>query len=95
MNILQGEIKTKLASKTNINNPGKGIVYYPIETLDKYKENKDIEIVENKDNKKNKIIMYVVFAVAIVAIIVIGVLVSSDFIRTKTGNNTNVVSKEK
>ena len=47
MNILQGEIKTKLASKTNINNPGKGIVYYPIETLDKYKENKVIQCLDD------------------------------------------------
>ena len=47
MNILQGEIKTKLASKTNINNPGKGIFYYPIETLDKYKENKVMQCLDD------------------------------------------------
>ena len=36
-NILQGQIRTKLASKTNISNPPKGKVYYPIESQDKYK----------------------------------------------------------
>ena len=36
-NILQGQIRTKLASKTNISNPPKGVVYYPIETQEKFK----------------------------------------------------------
>ena len=47
LNILQGEIKTKLASKTNIANPGKGIVYYPLETLDKYKENRVVQCLDD------------------------------------------------
>ena len=46
MNILQGEIRTKLASKTNITKPGKGIVYYPVETLDKYKENRIVQCLD-------------------------------------------------
>ena len=36
-NILQGQIRIKLASKTNIANPPKGVVYYPIETQEKFK----------------------------------------------------------
>ena len=47
LNILQSETKTKLASKTNIANPGKGIVYYPIETLDKFKENRVMQCVDD------------------------------------------------
>ena len=46
-NILQGEIRTKLASKTNIAKPGKGIVYYPIETMDKYKENRVVQCLDD------------------------------------------------
>ena len=45
--IIQGEEKTKLASKTNIANPAPGIVYYPIETLDKYKENRVMQCVDD------------------------------------------------
>ena len=47
LNILQGEIRTKLASKTNIANPGKGIVYYPLETLEKYKENRVVQCLDD------------------------------------------------
>ena len=47
INILQSEAMTKLASKTNIANPGKGIVYYPIETLDKYKENRVMQCIDD------------------------------------------------
>ena len=36
-NILQGQIRTKLSSKTKVANPPKGIEYYPLETQDKYK----------------------------------------------------------
>ena len=36
-NVLQGQIRTKLSSKTNIANPPKGVYYYPIETQEKYK----------------------------------------------------------
>ena len=47
LNILQTEAKTKLASKTNIANPGKGMVYYPMETLDKYKENRVLQCIDD------------------------------------------------
>ena len=47
LNILQSEAMTKLASKTNVANPGKGIVYYPIETLDKYKENRVVQCIDD------------------------------------------------
>ena len=47
LNILQNEAKTKLASKTNVTNPGKGIVYYPIETLDKFKENRVVQCIDD------------------------------------------------
>ena len=45
--ILRGQIKTKLASKTNIANPQKGIKYYPIETQDKYKTKGVIQCVDD------------------------------------------------
>ena len=45
-NLLYGEERTKLASKTNIANPSKGVVYFPIETQDKYKENRVVQCVD-------------------------------------------------
>ena len=47
INILQGQIRTKLASKTNISNPSKGIVYYPIETQDKYKSKGVVQCIDD------------------------------------------------
>ena len=47
LNILQSEARTKLASKTNVANQGKGIVYFPIETLDKYKENRVVQCIDD------------------------------------------------
>ena len=46
-NILQGQIRTKLASKTNIANPPKGTVYYPIETQDKYKSKGVLQCIDD------------------------------------------------
>jgi SAM-dependent methyltransferase len=46
-NILQGQIRTKLASKTNVANPPKGTVYYPIETQEKYKTKGVIQCIDD------------------------------------------------
>jgi SAM-dependent methyltransferase len=45
-NVLFGEERTKLTSKTNIANPPKGTIYFPIETQDKYKENRVVQCVD-------------------------------------------------
>lgn len=45
-NVLLGEARIKLSSKTNIAKPGKGVVYYPVETLDKYKENRVVQCLD-------------------------------------------------
>ena len=45
-NVLFGEEITKLTSKTNIANPPKGTIYFPIETQDKYKENRVVQCVD-------------------------------------------------
>ena len=46
-NILRGQIKTKLASKTNIANPPKGTQYFPIETQDKYKSRGVMQCIDD------------------------------------------------
>ena len=46
-NILQGQIRTKLASKTNVGNPPKGTVYYPIESQDKYKSKGVLQCIDD------------------------------------------------
>ena len=46
-NVLQGQIRIKLASKTNVSNPPKGTVYYPIETQDKYKSKGVLQCVDD------------------------------------------------
>ena len=46
-NILQGQIRTKLASKTNISNPPKGVVYFPIETQEKFKTKNVIQCIDD------------------------------------------------
>jgi len=46
-NILRGQIRTKLASKTNISNPPKGTQYYPIETQDKYKSRGVMQCIDD------------------------------------------------
>ena len=46
-NVLQGQIRTKLASKTNISNPPKGVVYFPIETQEKFKNKNVIQCIDD------------------------------------------------
>ena len=46
-NILQGQIRTNLASKTNISNPSKEKVYFPIETQEKYKSKGVIQCIDD------------------------------------------------
>lgn len=46
-NILQGQIRTKLASKTNISNPPKGVVYFPIETQEKFKNKGVMQCIDD------------------------------------------------
>lgn len=46
-NILQNQIRTKLASKTNIANPPKGTVYYPIETQEKFKSKGVLQCIDD------------------------------------------------
>ena len=46
-NVLQCQIRTKLASKTNVANPPKGITYFPIESQDKYKSKGVLQIIDD------------------------------------------------
>jgi len=46
-NFLQCQIRTKLASKTNVANPPKGVTYYPIETQEKYKSKGVMQIIDD------------------------------------------------
>ena len=46
-NILQGQIRTKLASKTKVSNPPKGIEYYPMETQEKYKSKGVLQCIDD------------------------------------------------
>ena len=46
-NILIGQIKTKLASKTNIANQANGKQYYPIETQDKFKSRGVMQCIDD------------------------------------------------
>ena len=46
-NILQGQIRTKLASKTNISNPARGVTYFPIETQEKFKSKGVMQCIDD------------------------------------------------
>ena len=45
--ILREQIQTKLTSKSKISNPPKGVVYYPIETQEKYKSKGVVQCVDD------------------------------------------------
>jgi len=48
-NVLQSKISVKFISKSKVNNPPKGTVYYPIETSDKFKNKGVIQCIDTSN----------------------------------------------